>query len=217
MINNFNEKPNFPVTYGDQDIENEKRFSDYVVIAAKNERVQKHIAAVAVAVFTLGMYTQPASAIPPEYGEAANEILNQAAENGVGAGGIPAVPPIGEIHGHVPQVNQHYNIPAMPIEQQRLIVAQQRGQIGEIGAMPEGPRIGQLGPTSPPSFYLPDKPRKVGPRAINTVAFAASIRVICLNAVWGEPVAIVMCSSGLMGIAYTIGKKVVIMMANNLK
>ena len=217
MRNNFNEKPNFPVTYGDKDRKNEKRFSDYVVIAAKNERVQKHIAAVAVAVFTLGMYTQPASAIPPEYGEAANEILNQAAENVAGAGGIPVVPPIGEIHGQVPQVNQHYNIPAMPIEQQRLIAAQQRGQIGGIGAMPEGTRIGQSGPTIPPSFYVPDKPAKVGPRAINTIAFTASLGVICLNAVWGEPVAILMCSSGLMGIAYRIGKEVVSLMANNLK
>ena len=73
------------------------------------------------------------------------------------------------------------------IEQQRLIAAQQMGQ---IGSMPKGPAIGQTGPTNPPSFYIPDKPGSVAARAVNTVAFTTALGVVCLNAAWGEPVAI---------------------------
>jgi hypothetical protein len=98
----------------------------------------------------------------------------------------------------------------MPIEQQRLIAAQ---QAGKVGGMP----IGQIGPTNPPSFYIPDKSILVGPRAVNTVAFTTALGVICLNAVWGEPVAILICSSGLVGIAYKLGKEVVLFMARNIK
>ena len=76
--------------------------------------------------------------------------------------------------------------------------------------------IGQTGPTSP-SFYIPDKPRLVGPRAVNTIAFTGALGVICLNAAWGEPVAILMCSSGLVGIVYKLGKDVVLFMAKNTR
>ena len=164
------------------------------------------------ALLALGSYAQPSLAIPPEYGEAANEILNQAAQNGA-AGGVPAGPPIGQIQGQVPmaQGNPQCFISAMPIEQQRLIAAQQ------MGGMPKGPAINQRGPTNPPLFYIPDKPGSVGTRAVNTVAFTTALRVICLNAVWGEPVAILMCSTGLVGVAYKLGKEVVLFMAKNIK
>lgn len=143
----------YPYTYGD-DRNDRKMLSDYIVDAAKNERVQKHLGSVAAALFTLAMYIQSASAIPPEYGEAANEMLNQAAQNGAAAGGVPAVPPIGEIQGQVPvaQGNPQWVIPAMPIEQQRLIAAQQAGQMGPI----LGPGAGN--PSDPPSLYITDKP-----------------------------------------------------------
>lgn len=146
-------------------------------------------------------------------------MLNQVGQNGA-AGGVLEALPIGQIQGRVPvaQGNPQFVVPAMPIEQQRLIAAQKAGQIGGI---PKGPAIGQTGPTSPPSFYIPfyipDKPRLVGPRAVNTVAFTTALGVICLNAAWGEPVAILMCSSGLVGIAYKLGKEVVIFMAKNIK
>ena len=99
--------------------------------------------------------------------EAANEILNQAAQNGV-AGEVLAAPPIGRIEGQVPvaQENPQFVVHAMPIEQQRLITAQQMGQ---IGSMPKGPAIDQTGPTNPPLFYRPDKPGSVATRAVNKV------------------------------------------------
>ncbi len=200
----LNEKAHYPFTYGDKNVD-EVMLSDYVVELMKTKRFQSHVAAMFFALLALGSYAQPSLAIPPEYGEAANEILNQAAQNGA-ANGVPAAPPIGQIKGQVPvaQGNPQYFLPAMPVEQQRLIAAQQAGQIGGM-------------PTNPPSFYIPDKPRLVGPRAVNTVAFTTALGVICLNAAWGEPVAILMCSSGLVGIAYKLGKEVVLFMAKNIK
>ena len=201
----------YPITYCDKNVD-EVMLSDYVVELMKTKRFQSHVTAVFFAFLALGIYAQPSSAIPPEYGEAANEILNQAAQNGA-AGGVPAAPPIGQIQGQVPmaQGNPQCLIPAMPIEQQHLIAAQQ------MGGMPKGPAIGQRGPTNPPSFYIPGKPGSVGTRAANTVAFTTALGVICLNATWGEPVAIVMCTTGLVGVAYELGKEVVLFMAKNIK
>ncbi len=67
-----------------------------------------------IATLTLGSQAAPVNAIPPEYGEAA---VNVASEVGQG------VPPLGDV---VEQVNPIRNnaanvMPAMPIEQQRLI------------------------------------------------------------------------------------------------
>jgi hypothetical protein len=55
------------------------RLSNYIVNKLKEKRVQSYIGAVAIAILTLGSQAKPAYAIPPEYGEAANEMLNQAA------------------------------------------------------------------------------------------------------------------------------------------
>lgn len=167
----------YPVTYGDTNVD-EVMLSDYAVELMKTKRFQSHVTAMFFALLALGSYAQPSLAIPPEYGEAANEILNQAAQNGA-AGGVPAAPPIGKI----------------------------------------GPTIGQIGqpsPTDPPSFYVPGKPQLVGTRAANTVAFTAALGVICLNAAWGEPVAILMCSTGLVGVTYKLVKEVVLFMAKNI-
>lgn len=200
----------YPITYGDKNVD-EVMLSDYVVELMKTKQFQSRVTAVFFTWLALGSYAQPSLAIPPEYGEAANEILNQAAQNGA-AGGVPAAPPIGQIQGQVPLVQQNPQcfIPAMPIEQQRLIGAQQ------MGGMPKGPAINQGGPTNPPSFYIPHKPISIATRAANTVAFTTAVGVICLNAAWGEPVAILMCSTGLLGVAYKLGKEVVLFMARHV-
>ena len=209
-MKNFNQKAHYPYTYGDENAD-EVRLSDFVIELMKSRKFQSYVSAVCFALLALGSYAQPSSAIPPEYGEVANEILDTA------AGGVPAVPPIGVIQGQVPvgQGNPQYVIPAMPIEQQRLIAAQQAGKA--MPGMPNSAGMCQTGPTNPPSFYIPDKPRSVVPRAANTVAFTTALGIICLNAAWGEPVAILMCSSGLVGVAYKLGKEVVIYMAKNIK
>ena len=120
----LNEKTHYPFTYGDKNVD-EVMLSDYVVELMKTKRFQSHVTAMFFALLALRSYAQPSSAIPPEYGEAANEILNQAAQDGA-AGGVPTAPPIGRIEGQVPlaQGNPQCLIPVMPIEQQRLIAAQ---------------------------------------------------------------------------------------------
>ena len=107
----------YPIIYGDNTSE-KKMLSEYIVDAAKNERVQKYLGSVASALFTLSLYSQAASAIPPEYGQAANEMIHQVGQNGAAAVGIPVMPPIGEIKGQValPQGNPQCFIPVMPIE-----------------------------------------------------------------------------------------------------
>jgi hypothetical protein len=106
----FNEKAHYPFTYVDKNVD-EVMLSDYVVELMKTKRFQSHMTAIFFALLTLGSYARPSSAIPPAYGEAANEMLNQAAQNGA-AGGVPAVPPIGQIQGQVsvPQGNPQFVI-----------------------------------------------------------------------------------------------------------
>ena len=79
----------------------------------------------------------------------------------------------------------------------------------------KSPRVDRIGPTNPPSFYIPNKPQLIASRAVNTVAFTGALGIICLNAAWGEPVAILMCSSGLMGLTYKFGKQVVVFIAKH--
>ena len=190
----------YPITYGDTISEDEdnKRFSNYVVSLLKNKRFQSHCTSVASAILFLGLNASSASA---------SDVPGAEYEEFLKANGGQFQP---QPNGQLPN-QQQFILPAMPADMQQRLAAQQAG--GLYQPMPDpGP-----GPASPPSFYIPDKPRKVGPRAMNTVAFTASLGVICLNAVWGEPVAILMCSSGLMGIAYRLAKEVVIYMAKNNK
>ena len=89
MTNNFNTKPHFPFTYGDENAD-EVKLSNYVVDLMKTKKFQNYITAVFFALMTLGSYAQPSSAIPPEYGEAANNLVN---------GMDQAVPPLGATAG----------------------------------------------------------------------------------------------------------------------
>ena len=192
-----------PITYGDTISEDEdtKRLSDYVVSLLKNKRFQSHCTSVAGAILFLVFNASSASA---------NDMPGAEYEKffkANGGGGQFQPQPNGQLPNQ-----QQFILPAMPNEIQQRLAAQQAG--GLYQTMP-APGPGGPGPTSPPSFYIPDKPQKVGPRAINTVAFTASLGVVCLNAVWGEPVAVLMCSFGLVGIAYRIGREVVIYMAKN--
>lgn len=207
---NFNKKPHFPYTYGESIKNDDKRPSNRVVNLVQNERFQNYCVLVVNAFITLSFYAKPASAIPVEYGEHANNIINNVDRT---------VPPLNNPVGlsdfgapgmNVGQENPQLILPAMPLEQQHRIAAQQAGKLGPMPGV-------ETGPTSPPSFYIPGKPTTVARRAINTTAFATAMGIICMNAVWGEPVAVIMCSSGLMTLAYKLGKEVVLFMTKNMK
>jgi len=165
------------------------------------KKTQNYIGAVAMAMLALGSQAAPVNAIPPEYGEAANEILNQAAQNGAAAGGVPAVPPIGNIQGHVPNIpgpepgNQRFCIPAMPVEQQRLIAAQQSGQIGPMPG------------SNSPIFWTPKRPVTDMQKLRSTMIFILSTAGICSQAGW-NPIAQFMCAAGLGLSSYAVSKQV---------
>lgn len=91
MSNNFNTKPHFPFTYGDDVANDGERLSDYVVNKFKDKNFTSHLGAVALAVITLGSYAAPSNAIPPEYGEAAANFVKDFPQQCV-PGGNTAVP-----------------------------------------------------------------------------------------------------------------------------
>ena len=88
-MENLNNKACYPYTYGDKDGQNPK-ISDYVVKVTKNERFQRHMGSVGLAILGVVTSVQPVTAIPPEYGEAAANIADAVGQN---------VPPFGEVAG----------------------------------------------------------------------------------------------------------------------
>ena len=210
MTTNFNEKPNFPFTYGDDVINDGQRLSDYVVNTLSDKKTQKYLGSVAAAAFALGAHASQARAIPAENGETVNNIINQAGQAGA------TVPPIGELQGHVPNVpgggvpegNTRCFIPAMPIEQQRLIAAQQAGNIG-----PGHP--GAPNGNNSPIFWAPKPPVTDVQRLRSTAIFLLSTAGVCSQAGW-NPIAQVMCAAGLALSSYAVSKNVFIAVFRSL-
>ena len=186
----FSERANYPISYGDS-TDDKVMVSDRVIELTKNKKFQSHMSAVAIAFLTIGSMARPSVAIPPEYGEAATEAIKQATQNGTAG----AVPPVGPVEGvkNLPVNNLPVNNPG-----------------------PQVPRVVPMKPANPPAFYLPAKPLVPAHRMANTALFGTAVGIVCLNAFWGEPVAIMMCATGLTTIALKIGKEVVIFMAKNV-
>ena len=185
----FTQKANYPISYGDN-TDDKIMVSDRVVELTKNQRFRNHMSAVGVACLAIATTAKPSAAIPPEYGEAVNEALNQAGQAAAAAG---AAPPVGPVEG----------IKNLPVN----------------NPVPQVPPIVPVRPVNPPAFYLPPLPPKPllpVSRGANTALFGGAIGVICLNAFWGEPIAILMCATGLTGIALQIGREVVLFMAKNI-
>lgn len=178
MSNNFNIKPHFPFTYGDNVRNDGQRLSDYVVTKLSEKKTRNYLGGIIMAVIALGSQTAPARAIPPEYGEAANQIVNQAAQE-VGQN----VPPLGDVVGNV-------NLqPPIPNN------AAQVGQAGRVNFNPRPninqPNFGQNGmPHKPiqPAWRIPGPPVTTTGQYANTLLLIGSVGWVCLNASWGNPV-----------------------------
>jgi len=188
MTSNFNKKPQFPFTYGDEVANDGERLSDYVVKKLSDKKTQRYLGSVATAVLVLGTQVGEAKAIPAEYGEAANNIINQAGEAACQGG-----PPIGQIQGNIPDVpgagvpgGPSYYIPRMPIEDQRRLAAQQARHVnGDIKP-----------PATPPVFWSPKQPKSDFQKLRSTAIFIVSAAGVCSQAGW-NPIAAVMCGAGL--------------------
>ena len=184
MKTNFNEKAQYPFTYGDENAD-EVRLSTYVVELMKTKKFQNYITSVFFAIITLGSYAQPSSAIPPEYGEAAANLAQEVGQN---------VPPLGDVVG-----NANVN-PQLPIPNN----GGQVGQAGRVNLNPgpniNQPNLGQNGmPHKPiqPTWRIPGPPVSPGGQYVNTLLLVGSVGWICLNASWGNPV----FAYGCVGIA----------------
>ena len=99
----------------------------------------------------------------------------------------------GQVQGNIPDIpgagvpeGARYYIPAMPIEQQRAIAAQQARHVN--GAIKP--------PATPPIFWSPKKPVTDLQKLRSTMIFIISTAGVCSQAGW-NPIAQIMCASGL--------------------
>ena len=99
----------------------------------------------------------------------------------------------GQVQGNIPDIpgagvpeGARYYIPAMPIEQQRAIAAQQARHVN--GAIKP--------PATPPIFWSPKKPVTDLQKLRSTMIFTVSTAGVCSQAGW-NPIAQIMCASGL--------------------
>lgn len=76
--------------------------------------------------------------------------------------------------------------------------------------------VGRTGTISLSPFYISDKPTLVGSRVVNTVTFTSALGIIWVNSMSGDSIAILMCSSGFLGIPYKLAKEVVLFRAKNI-
>lgn len=192
-VNKFNEKPNYPFTYGDVETENDYRLSDYVVNKLKDKRTRKYLGALAAAVYALGSQAAPVGAIPPEYGEAAANAAQDMPQ---------CIPPLGEVAGNVnPQGGVPNNggpfKPHGPVHLNLKGPNQNRYEYQHIPGTAK-----QL-----QAWRLPGPPTTAIGQYTNTIMLAGSVAWICLNAFWGSPVFAYGCVGIVGGILNEVRKK----------
>lgn len=181
------EKKNFgfPIHYGDTPSNEGDRLSDKVITVVQTKKFQNICSGLLSAVLFLGSQTQVSNAIPPEAGEhianAADAAVNagQAADLTPGIGGRFAAG-VANAPGSVPLGNQ--NLPPV----RNLPVAGGPGLPGYPGGPPA--------PGNPPVYMPLGRPMTPASRTANSVLFTGSLAWICVNAYWGNPVAIAGCS-----------------------
>ena len=193
MSNNFNTKPHFPFTYGDDLANDGERLSDYVVNKFNDKNFTSHLGAVALAVLSLGSYAAPSNAIPPEYGEAAANALKDIPQQCVPGGNTKIVP----------------DNPA-DIQQLYKQAGQNAAQAFGPGGLPiQGGNGNAVQPPKPPFLpYIPGPPVTRWGQTVNSVALMLSLGVICLNGAWGNPWAAVVCAGGLFKVAESLMESV---------
>ena len=161
-MKNFNKKAQYPITYGDDIYDDEVRLSDSIVEWMKNKSFQSYAMSVFFALLTLGSYSQPSSAIPIEYGEAAADIAKGAEQ---------AAPVVGDVAGKV-------NLNQQPIPNNVVNV----GEAGRVGL--NGPNINNFGqnqiPNQPPVKPVQPAWRIPGPPQTAVGQYTNTLLLICL-------------------------------------
>ena len=181
----FNKKPCFPYTYGDDIKNDDQRLSNYLINKLSNRRIQQYLGSLAVAIIALGGQAKPTNAIPPEYGEAAANVLQELPQQCVPGSNAK---PRGIMQNQV-DVNQL---------QQKAAEA--------LGA--QVPKVGTLNnieaPKTPYVPFFPGPPSTTRWQVTNSVALILSIGVICANGAWGNPWAATVCAGALFKAAESL-------------
>lgn len=189
MSNNFNTKPHFPFTYGD-DIENDgQRLSDSIVNKLSEKETRSYLGAIFVAILALGSQASPSHAIPPEYGEAAAEATKGAGQQAVNLGNaevcgtqqLPNQRIVPEVPGQKTCVNSFHNVPVNTPQGSMVLNGNTlNGNAQSLANWQDKNKA--LG------LALPNPPVSATGRKLNTIALVASGLWICLNGAWGNPV-----------------------------
>lgn len=172
----------FPIHYGDTPSNNGDRLSDKVITVIQTKKFQNICSTLFSCMLVIGSQAQVSNAVPPEAGEhlanAADAAVNagQAADlapniDGRIAGGVANAP------GPRPLTNQN-NIPVKDLPAP--------GLPGGAG----GPPL----PGQPPIYMPLARPVTPVARTTNSLMFTGSFAWICINAYWGNPVALAGCS-----------------------
>lgn len=192
-------KLGFPVDYGDSPLGDEDRLSVSVVKGMQSKRSRDIVSGICSFILIAGVHVRPTNAIPPEsieyIAQAAAEVASEmpkgipptiggtAAGRAAGALGpapIPVIPGIPVAAPTVPNFTYTNGVP---------------------GTGGPGTPFGPGGPGGPPSPGQPPiligipRPSTTLTRSGNTFLFAGSIGWVCLNAYWGNPVAIAGCTT----------------------
>lgn len=173
----------FPFSYGDIPSNEGNRVSDVVseqfVVIVTSKKFKNICSAFLSLAIACGSRLQVANAIPPEAGEHIAKAADAAVNAGeaatltaettgrVAAGVANKAAPVGIAGAQKPVLN-------MPI----------------TAGMPGSPG----GPGMPPIYMPLGRPVTPGSRIANTVFYGGSLLCICVNAYWGNPVAIAGCS-----------------------
>lgn len=192
MVKNLNEKPHFPYTYGDKVSNDDRRLSNYVAELMKSKKFQNYVTAVFVAVLALGSCARASSAIPPEYGEAAANVVGNVEQD---------LPPIGvgqnqQIANDVGGAGRVNLAPKNPGIPQGQGIQQPMG-VGQAVNQPVPVNAPIFSPLIPPSGFVSSKPWAVGG--------LLSLGWLCITAYTTNDKALVSACTALF--LYAIGKR----------
>jgi hypothetical protein len=178
-------KLGFPVDYGDSPLDNEDRLSVRVVEGIKSKRFWGILSGLFSVILIIGSNARSTNAISLEAGESIAQAAAEAASEM--PQGVPTTLG-GTAAGRAAGASAPAPLPAAP----DVGCHNRFGRAGLPGALgtPGGPG-GPPSPGQPPVMIGIPRPATPILRTGNTLVFAGSIGWICLNAYWGNTVAII--------------------------
>lgn len=139
-------------------------------------------------VFIIGTQSKIVHAIPPETGEHVANLADAAVKTGEAAS--LQAETCGHIAGHAAN-GAGPALPNLPNGQGGIPPV---GELGTANLKAPGMPGGPPAPGKPPIYFPLARPETPGARMANTIGFTGALGFICLNAYWGNPVAVFGCT-----------------------